>query len=113
MIFRLRIKWIHKRTSGSIRRNLSAFEDATHHPQQCQEFLLQQILRRQAATDFGREHHFAAIRTPTDFQHNVPVAGYEYIDPYISRVRRGDFKALLSEPTVHMFALTSGTTKDS
>jgi hypothetical protein len=110
MIFRFLIKWIHKRTSGSIRRNLRAFEEATHHPQQCQELLLQQILRRQAATDFGREHHFAAIRTPADFQHNVPVAGYDYVEPYINRVRRGDFKALLSEPTVHMFALTSGTT---
>jgi GH3 auxin-responsive promoter len=110
MVLRFLIKWIHRRVARSVRRQLSAFEEATHYPQQHQEFLLEQFVRRQAGTDFGRDHHFAAVRTPADFRHNVPVAGYEYVEPYINRVRRGDFRALLSEQTVHMFALTSGTT---
>jgi len=103
-------KWVHRLVARSLCRQLRNFEDATQFPRQCQELLLQRILRRQADTDFGREHHFSSIRTAADFRRHVPVAGYEYVEPYIARVRHGDFRALLSEPTVHMFALTSGTT---
>jgi GH3 auxin-responsive promoter len=93
-----------------IRRQLRAFEAATHHPREWQEMLLRRILAYQADTDFARDHHFAAIRTQEDFRRHVPVAPYEYFEPYIARVRRGDFRALLADSQVHMFALTSGTT---
>jgi hypothetical protein len=108
-------KWLLRKILGKIvawpvRRQLNAFEAATHHPQEVQEALLRRILTHQTDTDFGRDHHFGAIGTPEDFRHNVPVAPYEYFDPYIQRVRNGDFRALLADPHLHMFALTSGTT---
>src|SRR5947207_10274940 len=103
-------RMIGKIVATPVRRQLRAFQDATHYPQLWQERILQQILRRQTDTDFGRDHHFASIRTAADFRHNVPVAPYEYYEPYIARVRKGEFQALLGEPAVHMFALTSGTT---
>jgi len=93
-----------------VRRHLNAFEAATHHPQQVQEDLLRHIVARHADTDFGREHGFGAIRTAADFRRRLPVAGYDYFEPYIARVRKGDFNALLADRRVHMFALTSGTT---
>ena len=66
---------------------------------------------RQADTDFGRDHHFDSIRTTGRLSPSRSRRGpYEYVEPYITRVRQGDFRALLSEPAVHMFALTSGTT---
>src|ERR1041384_6615211 len=109
------LKWLLRKIFGKIvawpvRRQLNAFEAATHHPQAVQEALLRRILARQANTDFGRDHHFAAVAGPADFRRNVPVAPYEYFDPYIQRVRNGDFRALLADPHLHMFALTSGTT---
>jgi GH3 auxin-responsive promoter len=110
MVFRFLLQKIHYLVARSIRRHLRDFEEATHFPRQCQEMLLQRIIRHQASTDFGQDHHFDSIRTEADFRHNVPVAGYEYVEPYVARVRRGDFRALLNESTVHMFALTSGTT---
>src|SRR5262249_62283819 len=61
-------------------------------------------------TDFGREHGFATIREVADFRRQLPIAGYEYFEPYLARVRRGDFRALLADRRVLMFALTSGTT---
>src|SRR5439155_22656044 len=109
-MFRFLRRMIGKVVATPVRRQLRAFQDATHYPQLWQERILQQILRRQTDTDFGRDHHFASIRTAADFRHNVPVAPYEYYDPYISRVRKGEFRALLTDPTIHMFALTSGTT---
>jgi hypothetical protein len=101
---------IGKLAARPVRRRLNAFEAATHHPQEVQEALLKGILAHQADTDFGQEHHFREMRTIADFRRHLPVAPYEYFEPYITRVRRGEFRALLSEPHVHMFAMTSGTT---
>jgi hypothetical protein len=103
-------KVVLKAIARPIRRRLAQFEAATHDPRQVQEALLRGILAHQAATAFGRDHRFDAIRTLEDFRRQLPVAGYEYFEPYIARLRRGETNALLSDPHIHMFALTSGTT---
>jgi hypothetical protein len=93
-----------------VRRHLAAFQRATQRPREVQEELLRRTLHYHADTDFGREHHFSSIQTVADFRRHVPVAGYEAYEPYLERVRRGDFRALLADSQVYMFALTSGTT---
>jgi hypothetical protein len=93
-----------------IRRTLADFHRATHEPRQTQDALLRRILGAQAETAFGRDHGFAGIHNRDDFRRQVPVLNYEYLEPYIARCRRGEFRALISEPCVHMFAMTSGTT---
>ena len=93
-----------------IRRRLAQFEAASLNPREVQEALLRDILAHQSATAFGRDHRFDAVQTIADFRRQVPVAGYEYIEPYIQRVCRGETSALLADPQIHMFALTSGTT---
>jgi hypothetical protein len=101
---------VRKLFSLPLKIKLRRFIRATHRPREVQEALLQRILAQHADTDFGRDHHFRDIRTPADFRHHLPVLRYEYLEPYMARVRRGDFRALLAEPCVHMFAMTSGTT---
>jgi hypothetical protein len=93
-----------------VRRQLAKFEAATLQPRQTQEALLRRTLAHQADTAFGRDHGFGRIQTVDDFRRQVPVAGYERLEPYIERVRRGESRALLADPVIHMFALTSGTT---
>jgi hypothetical protein len=93
-----------------VQRRLLKFEAATHHPEAVQQALLVDLLRYHAGTAFGRDHHFAAVRSLADFRRHVPVAGYDYVEPYLARVRRGEINALLADQRVHMFALTSGTT---
>jgi hypothetical protein len=93
-----------------VRRSLAEFEAATHRPREVQEALLHDILAYQASTAFGRDHRFDAIRAVEDFRRQVPVAGYDYVEPYIARVRKGETSALLADRKVYMFALTSGTT---
>src|SRR5579885_2573168 len=93
-----------------VRRQLRRFEVACENPEAVQTALLLDILRRQADTGFGRDHHFAEIRSVADFRRNVPVAPYEYVAPYIEKVQCGDTRALLADRRVLMFALTSGTT---
>ena len=93
-----------------VRRQLRQFEAACEHPEAVQRLLLH-ILAQASRHAFGRDHHFGAVRTVADFRHNVPVAPYEYVAPYIERVQTRRHAAPCS-PTarVHMFALTSGTT---
>jgi hypothetical protein len=93
-----------------IRRQLAAFQSAAQDPRRVQEGLRRRILADAADTDFGRDHHFAGLRTRDDFRRAVPVAGYEYLRPYVECVRHGHVRALLPEGPVRMFALTSGTT---
>ena len=113
MFFGLR-QWLLTKIGRAVmtpwRRRLNEFERATHHPRRAQESLLQRIVQQNADTDFGKAHHFASIANLADFRKHVPVSSYDYIAPYIDRVKKGDHRALLSEGKVHMFALTSGTT---
>src|ERR1043166_1235085 len=106
MLTRLARKIIGKIVALPVRRQLTAFDVATQRPREVQEALLQRILTDQADTDFGRDHHFADIRSVADFRHHLPIAGYDYVEPYLARVCRGELRALLADPCVHMFALT-------
>jgi hypothetical protein len=101
---------LRKALAFPVKRRLAAFQRATENPAATQGALLRRILNAQAGTAFGRDHRFRDVRTPADFARQVPLAPYEYIEPYVARVRRGEVSALLSEPQVLMFALTSGTT---
>jgi hypothetical protein len=103
-------KVVGKLVAIPVRRRLAAFDAATNDPKRVQDALLLDILRYQADTAFGRDHHFRDIRSIEDFRRCIPVAGYDYVEPYLARVRRGETSALLADPHVHMFALTSGTT---
>lgn len=109
-LIRLLRTLIGKVIARPIYRQLAQFEKAIQTPRQTQETLLRQILARQTDTDFGRAHHFRVIHGRQDFQRHLPVAGYDYYEPYLERVCKGDFNALLADRRVHMFALTSGTT---
>ncbi len=93
-----------------VRRRLAQFEAATTDPQVIQEAILRDILAEQSETAFGRDHHFASMHTVEDYRRVLPVAGYDAVEPYMARVRKGETKALLADPRIYMFAMTSGTT---
>jgi hypothetical protein len=95
------------------RRVTRFLRDARRATEIQRELLLEKV-RRHAESDFGRQHGFAAIRSVEDFRRRVPVAPYGYYQPYLERVKRGDFNAMFAPGTkVLMFALTSGTTSAS
>ncbi|QVL31180.1 GH3 auxin-responsive promoter family protein [Telmatocola sphagniphila] len=110
MFRRLLLRTAGRLVARPIRRRLNAFVATTHHPETAQSDLLQRIIAKQRDTGFGRDHGFSTIRTVEDFRRQIPVAPYEYVAPYVQRVQKGETSALLSDPQVLMFALTSGTT---
>lgn len=84
--------------------------EATKDPQGYQQRLLLSMVERESQTGFGRDHSFSSIRSIDDFRRNVPIAGYDYYEPYIERVKNGETEAMFHDQKVLMFALTSGTT---
>jgi hypothetical protein len=96
--------------SYPIRRKLRRFAVECENPEPVQTQLLFDILNKQTDTAFGHDHGFGSIRSLADYRRQVPIAPYERVAPYIERVQKGETSALLADPRVLMFALTSGTT---
>ncbi len=110
MLWWLVRKILARLATRQARRWAAEFEAATHRPREVQDALVRRILDRQRDTRFGREHRLSDIRTLADFRRQLAVRRYEDYEPYIAEVRDGKLDALIGEPMVHMFALTSGTT---
>lgn len=75
----------------------------------CQEQIMHRLVRDAQNTVFGRDHHFAGIRTYEDFKKSVPVRDYEELKPYVERVKNGESDILWTGKPAY-FAKTSGTT---
>ena len=86
-------------------------EQAAISPANAQRRFLVELLKRNAATVFGREHGFASICTEADYRRHVPIRDYEGFRPYINRVMRGEPMVLTTDRPV-MFTMTSGTTAE-
>jgi hypothetical protein len=95
---------------GHAQRVYDQFIKATQRAVAVQERVLAGHIRRNADTDFGRDHHFDRVRSVEDLRRQLPILTYEDHEPYIERVRNGQINALFGgRQRVHMFALTSGT----
>lgn len=76
-----------------------------------QHRVLLEKIRRNAESDFGRDHGFSEIRSLADFRCRVPVATFEYYRDYVERVKNGQTSAMFGPGAkVLMMAMTSGTT---
>jgi hypothetical protein len=85
------------------------FIQQTRNPTETQERLLRSILQRQQTTRFGREHHFAEIRTAAEYSARVPIQQYEDLRPYIEQQEESKSLELLVQQPI-LYARTSGTT---
>lgn len=110
LVGRFLVKMLRKAVARPLYRKFAVFEAACQQPEATQAELLRRIITYHADTDFARDHGFSTIRTVADYRHQVALAGYEQLEPYIARTMRGETKALLADPQVLMYALTSGTT---
>lgn len=84
------------------------FSRALDEPAAAQWQVLRTQLTRNAASAYGRNHGFAEIRSPEDFARRVPVVGYEELEPWTDRIRRGESSVLTTEPVTRLIP-TSGS----
>jgi hypothetical protein len=110
MIPRFVLRIVGKVVRRPVLRHITAFDFAAARCAQVQAAILERVVRQHAETRFGRDHGFGTIRGYQDFRRQVSLAGYERLEPYIARMRRGEHRALVAGERLHMFALTSGTT---
>lgn len=85
-----------------------AFRRALDNPEHCQRGLLGGILRRNAATDFGRAHGFARLARVEDYQDAVPPRDYAEFQPWIDAAAAGKTDVLTPGRPL-AFLPTSGT----
>lgn len=86
------------------------FQRATKHVAGTQESILRRILHANAATEFGRAHGFASIRSARDYQQRVPLCDYDDCAPQVNRIAAGAQNVLTSDP-VRLFEPTSGSSR--
>jgi len=91
------------------RRQWTRWHDLTAKPQEIQNHLLFDLIKRNRATRFGRDHRFEAIHSLSDYRAQVSVGDYERLRPYIECAQNGEANALTAAPVL-MFTLTSGST---
>lgn len=105
------VKWLlAKIAGGQAKRMRAKFHRTTANAIQVQRDWLLKRLRTEENTAYGRDCGFRLLRTVADFRKSTPISRYEDYEPYIERVKAGDFNAMFSNQPVIMFAMTSGTT---
>jgi hypothetical protein len=96
--------WLARGRSAARRFALGLAESAA-----TQEQWLMAQLARHAASEFGRRHDFAGIRSAAEFAKRVPLCTYDTLAPEIARIRRGARDVLATGAVTHL-APTSGST---
>jgi hypothetical protein len=92
------------------RSEANAFERAAERVEETQSQLLHEIMRRNAETEFGREHRFDRIAAPQEYQRRIPLASYDGFASRIERIASGESNILTRDP-VTLLEPTSGTTR--
>ncbi len=87
----------------------SSWEKLCADPATVQNRLLLDIIQRNRATAFGKDHGFAAIRSLADYRQQVAIGDYERLRPYVERAENGEAQVLTEAP-VRDVHLTSGST---
>jgi len=78
-------------------------------PAETQEKSFHSLIARAAATEWGKMHDYASVKSVKEYQSRVPVQTYEDIVPWVDRLGKGE-KDLLWPGEIRWFAKSSGTT---
>ena len=78
-------------------------------PVETQKRVFEQLLKKAANTEFGKDHGFRNISDYREYAARVPVRDYEDLKPYVEKVVAGE-KDILWPGKPLYFAKTSGTT---
>lgn len=89
---------------------------SSKHPKQSSARTLRRILKENANTVFGKEHHFSKLLWARNadqlfriYEHAVDPQDYEDLRPYVDRHKEGEPDVLIPGKPI-MYATTSGTT---
>jgi hypothetical protein len=82
------------------------------NPAASQEATLKVLLEGYRKTAYGKEHGASSVNSVEEFRKCFPISSHDTLSPYVSRVRNGEYDALLPEPLAK-WVMTRGTTGHS
>jgi hypothetical protein len=100
---------INSIASWVLKQRIHQIELFLKYPNEVQEELLMNLIRRADNTVIGAQYEFSSITSYTTFSERVPVATYEDLQPLIERTRQGEQNVFWDAP-IKWFAKSSGTT---
>lgn len=92
-----------------IKKRIHQIDFFIKYPADVQRDLLFQLISTAKETEYGKIYDFKSIQSYNDFKNRVPLTNYEEIEPYISKVMKGEQNILWPGKT-KWFAKSSGTT---
>jgi hypothetical protein len=100
---------INSIASWVLKQRIHQIELFLKYPNEVQEELLMNLIRKAEITVVGRQYDFETIKSYKTFAERVPVSTYEELEPLIERTRQGEQNVFWNEP-IKWFAKSSGTT---
>ncbi|HCF03850.1 GH3 auxin-responsive promoter family protein [Flavobacterium sp.] len=100
---------INSIASWVLKQRIHQIELFLKYPNEVQEELLMNLIRRAENTVIGAQYEFSSINSYTTFSERVPVSTYEDLQPLIERTRQGEQNIFWDAP-IKWFAKSSGTT---
>jgi hypothetical protein len=100
---------INSIASWVLKQRIHQIELFLKYPNEVQEELLMNLIRRAENTVIGAQYDFSSITSYTTFSERVPVSSYEELQPLIERTRQGEQNVFWDTP-IKWFAKSSGTT---
>ncbi len=100
---------INSIASWVLKQRIHQIELFLKYPNEVQEELLMNLIRRAENTVIGAQYDFSSITSYTIFSERVPVSSYEDLQPLIERTRQGEQNVFWDAP-IKWFAKSSGTT---
>ena len=95
-----------------LERALKPWYSSLENPEESQEETLFKLLDIYRKTLYGRKHCANDVSSVREYREKFPVVSYWDLKPYVDRVLKGEYEALLNEPPI-VFMMTRGTTGES
>ena len=86
--------------------------ESLENPQKAQERVLSDLVKEYAKTEYGQSHRAPEITRIPGYQASFPVIDYKGLMPYLTKVKEGNYRAILPEPAVS-WVMTRGSTGKS
>lgn len=100
---------INSIASWVLKQRIHQIELFLKYPNEVQEELLMNLIRRAENTVIGKKYDFLSITTYSTFAERMPISTYEDLQPLIERTRQGEQNVFWDAP-IKWFAKSSGTT---
>ena len=86
--------------------------ESLENPQKTQDQVLYDLVKKYGSTEYGNAHDALRVNGVSDYQRYFPVIDYQGLLPFLSKVQKGNYQAILPEPPV-AWVMTRGSTGKS